>query len=541
MTASAVATPTTPQRAGAILSVLILAAVVCKLNIAAGPVALPAIGAAFESPQALLNLVAVGAPLGLAMSVLYFGALGDRYGRKQVLTIGLIVIIIGSVCSAFAPTIELLIAARVFTGLAAGMVFPTTLALITALWADGPGRTKAIALWASIAGMASVAGAVVAGAVLAFLPWNAAFLFSIPLALVAVFIIVAAVPSHVAESNEAVDHLGGALSTLGIAAIVLSISLGFAPGGAGVGIALLVAAVVLLGLFAWRQVKAANPLYDFAVARQRMFWAPAVGGLIAFGALSGGVFIGTQFMQNVLAYSPLQSGLAGLPAAVGLVIAAPFAARVLGAAGTRTAMLVGYGFLLVAYLTMLLWREDTAYWLIAVGFLLIGIAVSFVSTAASRALTSSTPVNRVGMASGTNDLMSDLGGSIVQSLLGAVLAAGFATAISQIATQSAQAAQVTDDMMSALQSSFASAAHVASLHPDLADGILEASRQSLVYGSFSGYLIGAGLIVVGFFAVLFGVPSKANEERSARAAKAAGAAALGSESSAAAAERASAE
>jgi DHA2 family multidrug resistance protein-like MFS transporter len=512
MTASAaVTTATQPARAGAILSVLILAAVVCKLNIAAGPVALPAIGTAFESSQALLNLVAVGAPLGLAMSVLYFGAVADRYGRKQILTIGLITIMIGSIFSAFAPTIELLIAARVFTGLAAGMVFPTTLALITALWAEGAGRTKAIALWASISGMASVAGAVVAGAVLAFLPWNAAFLFSIPLALIAILVIVPAVPSHVKESNVAVDHLGGVLSTLGIAAIVLSISLGFAPGGQTVGIALLVAAIVFLGLFAWRQVTAANPLYDFAIAKRRLFWAPAVGGLIAFGALSGGVFIGTQFMQNVLGYSPLQSGLAGLPAAVGLVVAAPFAARILGAAGTRTAMLVGYVFLLIAYGTMLLWRSDTAYWLIAIGFLLIGIAVSFVSTAASRALTSSTPVNRVGMASGTNDLMSDLGGSIVQSLLGAVLAAGFATAISTIATQSAKAAQVTDDMMSALQSSFASAAHVASLHPDLADGIAEASRQSLVYGSFAGYLIGAGLIVLGFFAVLFGVPSRERE------------------------------
>lgn len=518
MTTTTATTPATkPARAGAILSVLVLAAVVCKLNIAAGPVALPAIGTAFESSQALLNLVAVGAPLGLAMSVLYFGAVGDRYGRKQVLTVGLITIMVGSVFSAFAHTIELLIAARVFTGLAAGMVFPTTLALITALWAEGADRTKAIALWASISGMASVAGAVVAGAVLAFLPWNAAFLFSIPLALVAVFIIVAAVPTHVQESTAPVDHVGGILSTLGIAAIVLSISLGFAPGGATIGIALVVAAIVLPGLFAWRQLKTANPLYDFAVARRRMFWAPAIGGLIAFGALSGGVFIGTQFMQNVLGYSPLQSGLAGLPAAVGLVVAAPFAARILGAAGTRTAMLVGYVFLLVAYGTMLLWRSDTEYWLIAIGFLLIGIAVSFVSTAASRALTSSTPVNRVGMASGTNDLMSDLGGSIVQSLLGAVLAAGFASAISEIATQSAQASQVTDDMMAALQSSFASAAHVASLHPDLADGIAEASRLSLVYGSFSGYLIGAGLIVLGFFAVLIGVPSRARELASSAA------------------------
>ncbi|MHC9046842.1 MFS transporter [Microbacterium saperdae] len=504
-----------PKRAGAILTALVLAAVVCKLNIAAGPVALPAIGEVFGSSQALLNLVSIGAPFGLAMSVLYFGALADRYGRKQVLTIGLILIIVASAFSALAPTIELLILARVFTGLAAGMVFPTTLALITALWADGSGRKKAIALWGAVAGMASIAGAVIAGAVLALLPWNASFLTSIPLALIAIVIIVGSVPSHVKESSSPVDHLGGVLSTLGIAALVLSIGFSFTPGGLAVGVWLLIAAVVTLGLFAWRQTRAKNPLYDLKVAKQRMFWAPAVSGFIVFGALSGAVFISVQFMQNVLHYSALQAGLAVLPAALGLLVAAPFAARILGSKGTRSTMLLGYILLALAFLTMLLWREDTPYWLIAIGFILIGGAVSLVSTASSSALTSATPIDRVGMASGTTDLQNDLGASIMQSLLGAVLATGFATATAALISDSSRASEVTNDMMIALQSSFASAAHVASQNPDVADNILEGARQALVYGSFSAFLIGAGAVVLGFVIVIFAVPSLAAEREAA--------------------------
>lgn len=504
-----------PKRAGAILAALILAAVVCKLNIAAGPVALPAIGEVFGSSQAMLNLVSIGAPFGLAMSVLYFGALADRYGRKQVLTIGLILIIVASALSAIAPTIELLILARVFTGLAAGMVFPTTLALITALWADGSERKSAIALWGAVAGMASIAGAVIAGAILAILPWNASFLSSIPLALIAIVIIVRSVPSHVKESAEPVDHLGGVLSTLGIAALVLSIGFCFIPGGLSVGVSLLIAAVVLLGLFAWRQTRAKNPLYDLKVAKQRMFWAPAVSGFIVFGALSGAVFISVQFMQNVLHYSALQAGLAVLPAALGLLVAAPVAARLLGSKGTRSTMLLGYSLLALAFLTMLLWREDTPYWLIAIGFILIGGAVSLVSTASSSALTSTAPVDRVGMASGTTDLQNDLGASIMQSLLGAVLASGFATAAATLISDSSRASEVTNDMMLALQSSFASAAHVASQNPDVADNILEGARQALVYGSFSAFLIGAGAVLLGFIIVIFAVPSLAKEREAA--------------------------
>lgn len=500
-----------PRGAGPILAALILAAVVCKLNIAAGPVALPAIGEVFGSSQAMLNLVSIGAPFGLAMSVLYFGALADRYGRKQVLTIGLVLIVVASALSALAPTIELLILARVFTGLAAGMVFPTTLALITALWADGAGRKKAIALWGAVAGMASIAGAVVAGAVLAFLPWSASFLTSIPLALIAILIIVRSVPSHVKESEEPVDHLGGVLSTLGIAALVLSIGFCFAPGGTAVGVVLLIAAVVVLGLFAWRQVHAKNPLYDLRIAKQRMFWAPAISGFIVFGSLSGAVFVSVQFMQNVLQYSALQAGLAVLPAALGLLIAAPFAARILVSKGTRSTMLLGYILLALAYLTMLLWREDVPYWLIAVGFILIGAAVSLVSTASSSALTSATPVNRVGMASGTTDLQNDLGASIMQSLLGAVLATGFATATAALISDSARASDVTNDMMLALQSSFAAAAHVATQNPDVADHILEGARQALIYGSFSAFLLGAGAVVLGFIVVIFAVHSHAKE------------------------------
>lgn len=502
-----------PARAGLVLAALLVAVVVCNINFAAATVALPDIGLSYNASQTQLNLVGLGTGLGLAMSVMYFGALADRYGRKQLLLIGMALTVVASILSAVSPSVELLIGARIFTGLAAGMAFPTTLSLITALWAEGPRRTTAIALWASLGGMASVAGSVVAGALLTVTTWNVAFLLSVPVAVVAVVLILLAVPSHVNESTEPVDHLGGGLSTIGIAALVLGVGIVLAPGELIDGLVMLAVAVVFIALFLWRQRTARFPLYDLAVARRRLFWVPALAGTIAFGSLIGAIFVGEQFMQNVLSYSPLAAGAAVIPAAAGLIVMAPLSSRLLQTSGTRLTMLAGYGLILLAFLTMLAWREGTPYWVIGVGFLLIGAGAAFVVTASSHSLTSSTPVRRVGMASATSDLQNDLGGSIMQALLGAVLAAGFASKFADLVAHSPQAGHVGEEVMRALQSSFASAAHVAEQYPHFAADIMAAARESLLDGSLAAYLIGAVAIAVGAAVVWFGLPSRAKEER----------------------------
>ena len=140
-----------PDRASIVLLSLILVAAVANLNLSVANVALPDIGTAFDASQTALDLVAVGYSLGLAASVLWLGALGDRYGRKMMLILGIVLSIPACLTAAFAPSIWVLIVARIVGGLAAGMAYPTTLALIAALW-SGPARTKSIALWSALGG-----------------------------------------------------------------------------------------------------------------------------------------------------------------------------------------------------------------------------------------------------------------------------------------------------------------------------------------------------------------------------------------------------
>jgi len=500
-----------PRRPALVLTALILGALVCNINLAAANIALPDIGDAFGAGQTVLNLVAIGCSLGLAMSVLYLGAVADRHGRKQLLLLGLALTVVASFLAAFAPTVELLVAARVFTGIAAGMAFPTTLSLITALWASGPRRTRAIALWSSVSAMATVVGSVAAGLLLEVFWWGSAFLLVVPIALAGFALVAAVVPSHVQESTEPVDHLGGVLSVAAVAALVLGVSIVVAPGQTVAGLVSLAAAVVFAGVFVWRQRAAASPLYDLHVARRRLFWVPAVAGMIVFGSLMGAMFVGQQFLQNVLGYDTFEAGLAVVPAAVGLLLMAPVSARVVGARGSRATMLIGYALVFAGFLTTLAWREDTPYWLIGAGFFVIGCGAAFAMTPASRALTDATPVRRVGMASATSDLQRDLGGSVMQALLGAILTAGFAQAFARLIAATGRASEISADVVQALQASYASALHVADQYPQYRDAIVTGARESLVVGAFGAYLVGAVAIVAGAALVAFVLPSRARE------------------------------
>src|SRR4051794_24572272 len=156
----------------------------------------------------MIDLIAVGYSLGLAASVLYLGAVGDRYGRKAMLVGGMALSIPASVLAALAPSIGVLFGARVLGGLAAGMAYPTTLALITALW-SGPARTKSIALWSGIGGAVAALGPVISGALLTQFDWESVFVVTLPLAALALLMALRFVPAHVNEGSEPVDNLGG--------------------------------------------------------------------------------------------------------------------------------------------------------------------------------------------------------------------------------------------------------------------------------------------------------------------------------------------
>jgi MFS family permease len=487
---------TAPRRPALVLGTLILVAAVANLPLAVANVALPDIGKAFDASQTQLNLVAVGYSLGLAASVLWLGAVGDRYGRKLLLLVGVLLSLPAGLLAAWAPSIEVLISARIIGGLAAGMAYPTTLSLITALW-SGPGRTKSIALWSALGGAISALGPLVAGVLLESFWWGSVFL----------------VPVHVHETTESVDNVGGILSVVLVGTLILAINFAAVPDKGSLVLGLALIGLAALAAFLLRQRRVENPLYDLEVAARPIFWVAAVAGIIVFGALMGAMFIGQQFLQNVLGYDTVDAGLAILPAAVFMVVCAPRSARLVEAKGSRFTLLVGYVFVLFGFVTMLaLWRDGAHYWTVGLGYAFIGAGVGFAGTPASHSLTGAVPVTRAGMASGTADLQRDLGGAIMQSIMGALLTAGYAAAFATALAGSPDADQVSSSVQGELTKSFASAANTAEKYPQYSEQIIAAARESFVDGQDWAYVAGIIAVVVGGALVFFIFP-RADREK----------------------------
>lgn len=502
-----------PDQAGIILATLIMVAAVANLPLAMANVALPAIGQAFDASQPQLNLVAVAYSLGLACSVLWLGALGDRYGRKLMAMLGVALAIPAALICAFAPSIEVLIGGRLFGGLAAGMAYPTTLSLIAALWGPGPARTRSIALWAAIGGAISASGPLLSGLLLERFPWNSVFFVVVPLAVLALFMAWRFIPAHVHETEEPVDNLGGILSLVLVGSFVLAINFAPVQSARSAVLVLLGVALVSLVLFVIRQRRAENPLYDLKIAGRRPFWVAALAGIIVFGALMGAMFIGQQFLQDVLGYSTVDAGFAILPAAIFMILVAPRSAKLVESHGARTTLLIGYIFVLLGFVTMLLlWTEGIPYWMVGLGYAFVGVGVGLAGTPASRTLTASVPVTRAGMASGTADLQRDLGGALMQSLFGALLASGYAAAMTAALASEPGAGQVPSTVTNELTMSFAGAQSVAAQYPQYAEQITAAAKAAFLDGDQYAYIAGIVAVLIGAALVFFMFP-KQEEER----------------------------
>ncbi len=414
--------------------------------------------------------------------------------------------------AACAPTDGVLVAARVLGGLSAGMAYPTTLAVITALW-SGPARTRSIAMWSGLGGAISVLGPLIAGALLLHFWWGSVFLITLPLAVVALLMALAFVPAHLNETTDPVDNLGGVLSMLLVAVLVLAINFAPVPGESALASWLAIITVASAAAFVIRQRTARNPLYDLHVAGRRIFWVAGSAGIIVFGGLMGAMFVGQQFLQNVLGYSTLDAGLAIMPMAVFMVFVAPQSARLVNARGARLTLLVGYAFCLLGFAAMLLlWKQDIPFWRVGLAYALIGIGVGFAGTPASHSLTASVPVRRAGMASGTADLQRDLGGAIMQSIFGALLAAGYAAAVAASIATAPHKQQITGNVQNELTKSFASAAEVAKQYPQYATQITAGAKASVLAGGQWAYTAGIVAVLLGMALVFFGFPKKRQEE-----------------------------
>jgi hypothetical protein len=197
-----------------------------------------------------------------------------------------------------------------------------------------------------------------------------------------------------------------------------------------------------------------------------------------------------------------------------MVLVAPRSAKLVEAVGARVTLLIGYAFCLLGFITMLvLWNEGISYWKVGLAYALVGAGVGFAGTPASHSLTGSVPVTRAGMASGTADLQRDLGGAIMQSILGALLTAGYASAVAATIASSPDAKDVSDSVAAELTKSFSSAEQIAAQHPQYSTAIVAGAKQSFLDGADWAYTAGIVAILLGAVVVFFLFPKRQEEQR----------------------------
>jgi MFS transporter, DHA2 family, multidrug resistance protein len=502
-----------PPRSALVLLALITGAIVANINLSVANVALPTIGADLGATQDQLTSIANAFALGLASSVLYLGTIGDRYGRKLLFVLGAVLTVPTAMLAAWAWSPEVLILARYLGGIAAALLFPTTLSLIAALY-RGRARVSAIALWSGLGGGVAALGPLIGGWLLEYFWWGSVFLITLPLVALALAIGLWVLPWHASEEVFPVDHLGGILSVIGVGGLILVISRidkGITPTWL---LSLLVAAVTL-SAFLWRQTRARRPLVSLPLARARTFWVAFVAGAITFGSLIGAMFIGQQFTQNVLGYEPLEAAAVVLPAAIFTALFGQLAGRLITAKGSQFTFMLGLGSVAAAFTVMLVtWSSGASVAWVLLAYALVGAGVGLAATPASRSLMSSVPPSRGGMGSAFLDLTRDFGGAIMQAVMGALLAGAYAASIAAdlAALPADQAAEVSDETADALTSSFQSAEQVAHQYPEYATQIASAASDAFTSGKSAAIAVALVMTLVGIALVLFVYPGKRAEE-----------------------------
>ena len=502
-----------PSRAGLVLATLILGAVVANINTSISNVALPDIGQALNASNQQLTFITDAYQIAIASTVLYLGAVGDRYGRRKLLLLGAALCIPFSILSSMAHGWPGLVTAQMATGVAGGMIYPTTLSLITALY-SGKAMTRAVALWMGIGAGASVFGPLAGGFLLEHFWWGSVFLVTTPFAALVFVLALWVVPRHSGEHAGKVDHPGGVLSVLAMSSFVVMVVLlpqGVTPAVLG----LLATALVTGALFVLRERRTLDPLFDFKLAAAPTFWVAFAAGLIAFGALVGAVFIGQQFTQNVLGFEPLKAATMTLAMAAAMIASAPIAGRLIPRIGTRLTLAAGLGAIAVGFAVIALtWNPGASVAWVLAGYASLGCGVGLAGTPSSRSLTASLPVRRVGMGSASADLTKDLGGAVFQAILGTLLtityAAYFARAFAKL--PSAQAQKLGQSAAAEISSSFAGARHVAATMPGADAGqLVAAARDAFTQGKTVAIAFALGSALVGVALVLWKYPHPAAE------------------------------
>lgn len=417
----------TPRRAGRTewlgLAVLALPTIIIAVDFTVLYLAAPVLARDLDpSPTQLLWIVDVYGFL-IAGFLLTMGTLGDRTGRRRLLLVGAAVFGLVSVLAAFAPTAELLIAARALLGLAGATLMPSTLSLIRTMFEDPRERTTAIAVWMGSLGVGSAIGPLVGGVLLESFWWGSVFLMGVPVMVLLVLVGPFLLPEHTAVDPDPVDPASVVLSLGAVLPVVWGVKEAAASGPSLVAGAAAVLGVALGVALVRRQRSLRTPVLDVGMIAEPAFARAVVTHLGALFCFAGLQYLLLQLFQNGYGLGVLAAGLATLPAAgLGLAgsVAAPWSVR---RVQPTTAVAGGLAVGLVGFVLVAATARGGDVGPLVVGFALVAFSISLVTALCTDAMVGAAPPERAGSASGISETAAELGIALGVALLGSLATA----------------------------------------------------------------------------------------------------------------------
>lgn len=393
-------------------------------------IALPTLARELDASSTSLQWMVDGYALVFAGMLFSAGALGDRYGRKGALQIGLFLFLCGALVATFANGASMVIAGRALSGFGAAFVMPSTLSILTNVF-PAHERAKAIAVWAGISGGGAALGPIASGFLLQHFFWGSVFLVNVPIIAVALIAGHFLVPKSRDPEQARLDVVGSVLSIAMMGSLVYAIieapNHGWASGRT---LAWFAVALVFFGAFLGWERRTREPMLDLSLFRDRRLSVASGSMSLIYFAMFGTFFLMTQYFQLVLGYGTLEAGWKQGPFAIMMMLVAPQSPRLVARFGRARVVALGMalaalGLFFMATVT----RTDSSYWKILPMFLVMPAGMALTISPLTASIMSAVPLGRAGVGSALNDTTRELGGALGVAVLGSVLVSRFSSHI----------------------------------------------------------------------------------------------------------------
>jgi EmrB/QacA subfamily drug resistance transporter len=414
----------TARRKTIVLASCCLSLLIVSMDATIVNVAIPAIRADLHASAPQLQWVIDVYTMALASLLLLAGAAGDRFGRRRVFQTGLSVFALGSLLCSLAPSIGLLIAARLVQGIGASMMNPVALSIISQIFTERVERARALGIWGGVVGISMALGPIVGGLLIEGVGWRAVFWINLPICAAAVILTAVFVPESKSATMRDIDPIGQLLAVVALFGLVFVLIEG--PGlGWSDARTVAVGATAALAFVAFLRYESRrhDPFIDLRFFASIPFASATVIAVCAFAAWAAFLFIMSLYLQGVRGYSAMHTGLIYLPIAIGALFFSPLSGRLVGRYGARPSLLTS-GLLITAASAMLAFlTATTPVWVIVIIFAVYGAGFGMVNAPVTEAAVSGMPQDRAGAASAVTSTSRQVGVGIGVALCGSLAGA----------------------------------------------------------------------------------------------------------------------